>query len=95
MVLLVMEMVVMTNGGLIKLCNMDEDELDKCRPSVTKPNPVDPPPEECCEVLKKADLTCLCSYKESPMLPALGIDPGLALGLPSKCHLDPPQNCLG
>ncbi|KAK1567893.1 hypothetical protein Q3G72_017862 [Acer saccharum] len=88
-------MVEGTRAGLINLCNMNEDDLSTCKPAVTKPNPVDPPPPACCEVLKKADLSCLCSYKESPMLPALGIDPDLAMGLPPKCNLPLPQSCQG
>ncbi|KAL5861530.1 hypothetical protein ACOSQ4_002826 [Xanthoceras sorbifolium] len=90
-----LSMVGCSRAGLVTLCNMNEDDLSKCRPSVTKPNPVEPPPTECCEILKKADLSCLCSYKESPMLPALGIDPDLALGLPPKCNLPLPQSCQG
>ncbi|CAM8935139.1 unnamed protein product [Rhodiola kirilowii] len=75
------------------LCNMNEEGLNACKPSVTKdPAPVDPS-EECCEALKGADLTCLCSYRNSMILPSLGIDPELAMGLPSKCNLAAPEGC--
>ncbi|XP_050206614.1 putative lipid-transfer protein DIR1 [Mercurialis annua] len=77
----------------LTLCNMNDDGVMACKPSVTKPEPVAPPSEACCNALKGADLTCLCSYRNSLMLPALGIDPDLALALPAKCNLTPPANC--
>ncbi|TKY66215.1 putative lipid-transfer protein DIR1 [Spatholobus suberectus] len=76
----------------LSFCNMDEDGLEACKPSVTQPNPVDPSPE-CCKALAGADLNCLCSYKNSSELPFLGIDPTLATSLPAKCNLTPPANC--
>ncbi|KAK4743915.1 hypothetical protein SAY87_010227 [Trapa incisa] len=79
-------------GGV--LCKMDEDGLLACKPSVTKPDPVDPS-ADCCKALSGADLDCLCSYKNSMMLPALGIDPELAMGLPAKCGLPNPESCSG
>lgn len=75
-----------------KLCNMSEDDLITCKPAVSKPAPVDPSPE-CCKALLGADLTCLCSYKNSPTLTLLGIDPDLAMALPAKCNLTPPPQC--
>ncbi|KAJ7961670.1 Protease inhibitor/seed storage/lipid transfer protein family protein [Quillaja saponaria] len=75
-----------------ELCNIDENGLKACKPSVTEPNPVDPN-VECCQALSGADLTCLCSYKNSMLLPTFGIDPNLAMGLPSKCNMTTPANC--
>ncbi|KAK3415172.1 hypothetical protein EUGRSUZ_H00727 [Eucalyptus grandis] len=76
----------------ITLCKMSDDQLTACKPAVTKPDPAEPT-KECCEGLSGADLSCLCSYKNSAILPALGIDPDLAMGLPAKCGLTPPANC--
>lgn len=76
----------------LSLCNINEDGLLACKPSVSGPNPVDPSPE-CCNALSGADLDCLCSYKNSAELPLLGIDPTLAIGLPAKCNLTTPANC--
>ncbi|KAK9280724.1 hypothetical protein L1049_003612 [Liquidambar formosana] len=92
-VILVVVMVAMLQGSRgLSLCGVNEDGLMACKPSVTKPDPVEPSPE-CCEAISGADLTCLCSYKNSVMLPALGIDPDLAMELPAKCNLTPPTEC--
>ncbi|KAJ9697492.1 hypothetical protein PVL29_009352 [Vitis rotundifolia] len=88
---LVVAIVVEGSEGF-SLCNMSEDDLMTCKPAVSKPSPVDPSPE-CCKALSGADLTCLCSYKNSETLPFLGIDPDLAMALPSKCNLTPPASC--
>ncbi|URE48089.1 Protease inhibitor/seed storage/LTP family [Musa troglodytarum] len=74
------------------VCNMTQEGFDACKPSVTPPNPP-PPSAACCKALGNADLQCLCSYKNSPLLPLLGIDPGLAMTLPPKCNLKLPANC--
>ncbi|KAI3418280.1 AAI domain-containing protein [Psidium guajava] len=97
MVVLAAAMVVVAvtlAGGAeaITLCKMSSDQLMACKPAVTKPDPAEPTPE-CCTALSAADLGCLCSYRNSAVLPALGIDPDLALGLPAKCGLTPPANC--
>ncbi|XP_058206036.1 putative lipid-transfer protein DIR1 [Rhododendron vialii] len=86
--------IVAVFGGseALELCNMNEDGLTACKPSVTTPNPVDPTPP-CCEALSAANLTCLCGYRHSFVLPSLGIDPDLAMALPAKCNLTPPPNC--
>ncbi|XP_062174832.1 putative lipid-transfer protein DIR1 [Alnus glutinosa] len=95
-VIMVIVLMVALFGGsstrAFTLCNMDDDGLSACKPSVTQPNPADPTPE-CCRALSGADLTCLCSYKNSLVLPSLGIDPKLAMALPAKCNLTPPANC--
>nr|XP_033512731.1 putative lipid-transfer protein DIR1 [Nicotiana tomentosiformis] len=83
-------LVELTNG--LSLCNMNEDGLTACKPSVIQPNPV-APSASCCEALSGADLQCLCSYRNSLLLPSLGIDPELALALPPKCNLTSPANC--
>ncbi|KAK8313153.1 hypothetical protein V6Z12_D01G090000 [Gossypium hirsutum] len=62
-----------------------------CKPAVTGENPP-PPTKECCSLIKQADLTCLCNYKDA--LPAFQIEPSRAFALPQKCkckHAVPPQ----
>ncbi|KAF7845166.1 putative lipid-transfer protein DIR1 [Senna tora] len=76
----------------LSLCNMNDEGIEACKASVSEPNPVDPS-AECCSALAGADLECLCSYKDNPELPLLGIDPALAMALPAKCNLTTPANC--
>lgn len=93
LLVMVLAMLVLLEGSkALDLCNMSQDGLTACKPAVTQPNPPDPT-SDCCKALSGADLTCLCSYKNSPILPSLGIDPGLAMGLPIKCNLKPPSGC--
>ncbi|XP_009358980.2 putative lipid-transfer protein DIR1 [Pyrus x bretschneideri] len=92
-VVLVVALVVLLEGSTVSsLCNMTDEGIADCKPSVTKTNPT-PPTPECCEALKGADLKCLCGYKNSFLLPSLGIDPTLAMALPAKCNLTPPNDC--
>ncbi|KAH7833009.1 hypothetical protein Vadar_002338 [Vaccinium darrowii] len=74
------------------ICKVTVQGLMACRGAVTPPNPA-PPTSACCSVLKNADLKCLCSYKNSTLLPSLGIDPKLALQLPSKCKIPNAPTC--
>ncbi|KAJ6834673.1 PVR3-like protein [Iris pallida] len=74
------------------ICNMTSDGFDECKPSVTGPDPAEPS-RGCCDALGAADLPCLCSYRNSVVLPSLGIDPGLAMQLPRKCGLPTPAGC--
>ncbi|KAJ8774183.1 hypothetical protein K2173_009614 [Erythroxylum novogranatense] len=74
------------------ICNMPASGLTSCKGSVTPPNPT-PPTTECCSALSHADLRCLCSYRNSKLLPTLGIDPNLAMQLPDKCKLPRPAKC--
>uniref|UniRef100_A0A5B7BYQ4 Putative lipid-transfer protein DIR1 n=1 Tax=Davidia involucrata TaxID=16924 RepID=A0A5B7BYQ4_DAVIN len=69
------------------LCGISGDGLMSCKPSVTAgPYPA-PPSAACCSALSNADMQCLCSFKNSRLLPSLGIDPTLAMQLPTKCNL--------
>ncbi|BFG42614.1 hypothetical protein CerSpe_288880 [Prunus speciosa] len=95
---LVVAMAVLLEGSrVLGLCNMSDEGLASCKPAVAKATPEKPNPEkptpECCEALKGADLKCLCGYKNSFILPSLGIDPALAMALPAKCNLTPPADC--
>ncbi|KAL3850464.1 hypothetical protein ACJIZ3_012346 [Penstemon smallii] len=85
-------MVVLEVANAMTLCNVTEDGLTACKPSVTPPNPA-PPSPECCDAAMGADWKCLCSYRNSFMLPSLGIDPDLALALPNKCNQPSPGEC--
>ncbi|PKI49035.1 putative lipid-transfer protein DIR1 [Punica granatum] len=76
------------------VCNVTVAELQSCLPAAKPPNPP-PPTAACCFSLKHADFCCLYSYRDSPLLPSLGVDPKLALRIPDKCHLShpPPSRC--
>ncbi|KAG9137332.1 hypothetical protein Leryth_026635 [Lithospermum erythrorhizon] len=75
------------------ICNISAFGLMACRPAVTPPNPA-PPSNTCCSALAHADISCLCSFRNSALLPTLGIDPRLALLLPVMCNLaSAPPTC--
>ncbi|KAJ6674729.1 BIFUNCTIONAL INHIBITOR/LIPID-TRANSFER PROTEIN/SEED STORAGE 2S ALBUMIN SUPERFAMILY PROTEIN [Salix viminalis] len=74
------------------ICKMPIAGLMACKPAVTPPTPA-APTADCCSALSHADISCLCSYKNSNLLPSLGIDPKLAMQLPAKCKLPTPANC--
>ncbi|CAL9118920.1 unnamed protein product, partial [Musa textilis] len=59
------------------LCKMTEKGMVACLPSVTGASPT-PPSDKCCAALSKADLPCLCKYKDSPVLSQVGVKPELA-----------------
>ncbi|KAI3987404.1 hypothetical protein MKX01_042408 [Papaver californicum] len=83
---------VVSSKGM-SLCNLTQDDLITCKPAVTKVDPPIDPTPECCTALKKADFDCLCSYKNSMMLPSFGIDPDRALQLPDKCKIPTTTKC--
>ncbi|CAN6447697.1 unnamed protein product [Victoria cruziana] len=74
---------------------MTEDGLLACKPSVTANGDCPPPGPSatCCTAIAAADLLCLCSYRNSMILPSLGIDPDLAMQLPGKCGIPLPNPC--
>ncbi|GMJ08482.1 DIR1-like [Hibiscus trionum] len=88
---LVLVMAIATSDAQ-SICNMPASDLMSCKPAVTPPNPP-PPTATCCSALSHADMRCLCLYKNSNLLPSLGIDPNLAMKLPSLCKLPHPANC--
>ncbi|XP_024022131.1 putative lipid-transfer protein DIR1 [Morus notabilis] len=88
--LLLVSIVQLSNAQTI--CKVPINGLMSCKPAVTAPNPK-PPSTTCCAALTNADLNCLCSYKNSQLLPSLGIDPNLAMLLPQKCRLSHSANC--
>lgn len=87
-------LVMIAEGGnaVTTVCGVDEDGQASCKPSIMGPSPTEPT-SECCKALLGADLKCLCDYKSSPLLPALGIDPDLAIGAVKKCGITPPKDC--
>ncbi|KAH7832845.1 hypothetical protein Vadar_000562 [Vaccinium darrowii] len=91
-VALILVLVIIHSSDAQTICKATVEELMSCRAAVTPPNPA-PPTSACCSVLKKADLKCLCSYKNSTLLPSLGIDPKLAFQLPSKCKIPNAPKC--
>ncbi|KAG0487619.1 hypothetical protein HPP92_009714 [Vanilla planifolia] len=76
-------------------CNMTQQGFEDCLPYIrSTPAPATGwPSEDCCSALRKADLSCLCSYKGSPLLSYLHISYKLALQLPAKCGLRLPSPC--
>ncbi|XP_006395174.2 putative lipid-transfer protein DIR1 [Eutrema salsugineum] len=93
MVMIVVVMAIsMESSVAIDLCGMTETELNECKPAVTKESPTSPS-QLCCDALKHADLNCLCGYKHSPWLGSFGIDPELAVGLPTICGLANAPTC--
>lgn len=68
-------------------CKMTEQGMIACLPSMSAGKTPARPSPKCCAALAKADLPCLCKYKDSPALPQLGINPKLAVQLPVKCKL--------
>ncbi|KAK8947125.1 hypothetical protein KSP39_PZI007177 [Platanthera zijinensis] len=79
-----------------KLCNMNRDGVTACRPAISGSSAEKPAPDPtgaCCAALSNADLNCLCSYKNSGLLPYFGIDPDLAMQLPGKCNVPAPAKC--
>ncbi|CAN0916931.1 Putative lipid-transfer protein DIR1 [Linum grandiflorum] len=86
-VVLIVIMVKMAEGQVI--CNIPVEGLRAYKQAVTPPRP-SPPTRDCCSAVSHGDLRCICRYKNSPLLPSLGIDPKLAVQLPGKCGLPPP-----
>ncbi|KAL2227600.1 UNVERIFIED_CONTAM: putative lipid-transfer protein DIR1 [Sesamum indicum] len=82
------------NGNIgvhARVCGLSAADQMACKPSVTPPNPR-PPSARCCASLLHADWGCLCSYRNSNLLP-VGIDVHLAMQLPIKCNVPHPSYC--
>ncbi|KAL1209657.1 putative lipid-transfer protein DIR1 [Cardamine amara subsp. amara] len=72
----------------IHICNVDTNDLKKCRPAVTGDNP--PPPEPaCCEVAKAANLQCLCRHKA--FIHRFMINPSKLRPLLNNCGVNSPS----
>ncbi|CAA7058914.1 unnamed protein product [Microthlaspi erraticum] len=94
MVVMVVAMAIVAERSVdaIDLCGMTQTDMDECKPAVTKDSPTNPS-KLCCNALEHADFNCLCGYKHSPWLGTLGVDPDLALGLPTKCGVANAPTC--
>ncbi|KAK7299995.1 hypothetical protein RJT34_10826 [Clitoria ternatea] len=86
----VLVLLLIDGGEGFEICNIDSSQLNLCRVAVTGPNPP-PPDQKCCEVIRQANLPCLCQYKS--LLPSIGIDPKNAFALPPKCGINNPPQC--
>ncbi|KAJ8476369.1 hypothetical protein OPV22_020096 [Ensete ventricosum] len=75
------------------LCKMTEKGMVACLPSVTGGASPAPPSDRCCSALSRADLPCLCRYKDSPVLSQVGVKPELAKQLLARCKLGLPGEC--
>lgn len=92
MVFLAMCLMEMVNLGVegFPICGVDSKELNQCQSAVTG-KALKPPTKQCCNVLRRANLSCLCGYKE--LLPSMGIQPKYAFALPRKCGIAKPPVC--
>ncbi|KAK1318555.1 hypothetical protein QJS10_CPB04g01406 [Acorus calamus] len=93
LILVLLSMVAYGGSEEQKFCNMTEDQLMACKPYVTDPDTHLDPSPDCCSGLCDADLPCLCSYRNSLVFMALGINSTLAMQLPAKCNLTTPAQC--
>ncbi|CAJ2679211.1 unnamed protein product [Trifolium pratense] len=78
------------------ICNMTREERKACEPYVSSDNVTfhnHKPSRACCSATANADISCICSYKDSKLLYFYGIDPKQALELPRKCKLKVSVKC--
>ncbi|XP_010449664.1 PREDICTED: putative lipid-transfer protein DIR1 [Camelina sativa] len=75
----------------IPICNIDTNDLEKCRAAVSGNNPPAPGPD-CCAVARSVNLQCLCPYK--PYLSSFGINPSKVRPLLAKCGINSPPSCF-
>ncbi|GAA0139615.1 hypothetical protein LIER_01126 [Lithospermum erythrorhizon] len=66
------------------ICGVKISELALCIPAISGESPPRPT-KGCCNVIKKADLRCLCSFKSQ--LVNYGVKPENAMALPKKCYI--------
>ncbi|KFK27130.1 hypothetical protein AALP_AA8G338800 [Arabis alpina] len=75
----------------IRICNIDTNDMQKCRPAITGKNPP-PPDKDCCVVVRATNLECICRFKS--YLPIFGIDPSKVAALIAKCGVTTvPRTC--
>ena len=92
--LAVLVMVARAEIMAMEICNIDADQLASCMPAI-RGGATEAPSSACCAALSAADLPCLCRYKGNVILKSVGIDPGLAAALPTKCGMAAPPECKG
>ncbi|RDY08939.1 putative lipid-transfer protein DIR1, partial [Mucuna pruriens] len=83
----------MLSNAQYSFCQMSKDGLKACLPCVSGDNPVDPPTSACCSAIAKADLECLCHFKDSTFLSFYRVDPNKAMQLPVKCKVVDSFHC--
>uniref|UniRef100_A0A6N2KGH7 Bifunctional inhibitor/plant lipid transfer protein/seed storage helical domain-containing protein n=1 Tax=Salix viminalis TaxID=40686 RepID=A0A6N2KGH7_SALVM len=59
--LLVMMAALFEGSRAVTVCDISDEGLTACKPSVTKPDPVDPPSADCCKAVSGANFTCLAT----------------------------------
>jgi hypothetical protein len=93
MLLAIANTMMLVNGQ--SLCHMTKQGLKACEPYVSGDNSVNgqKPSDACCSAIAKADLQCLCRYKDSGLLSFYGIDPNQAMELPVNCKLMDSFHC--
>ncbi|KAK4783870.1 hypothetical protein SAY86_018238 [Trapa natans] len=74
------------------VCNVPYSGLFACLPAARPPNPP-PPTAACCNTVRRANLGCLCSYMKSKALSNYGVDPNLAIQIPTKCGIPNAGHC--
>ncbi|KAK3427257.1 putative lipid-transfer protein DIR1 [Eucalyptus grandis] len=87
---LVLLVAMMGGAKATTICKIPTDKLTFCLPAVAGDHP-SPPTKQCCKVISKADMPCLCQYRS--VLPNYGIKPANAMALPKKCGLKAPPKC--
>ncbi|CAN6479205.1 unnamed protein product [Victoria cruziana] len=88
--------VLVASTAAFSICGIDAGEFYGCLPAIRGPSrSPSPPSSACCDAIEKADLNCLCGYKDSPLLSSFGINPRLAMALPRRCNLLSPPTCQG
>ncbi|EOA14260.1 hypothetical protein CARUB_v10027418mg [Capsella rubella] len=83
--------IMVKEATCIPICNIDTNDLEKCRPAVTGNKPPRPGPD-CCAVARSANLQCLCPYK--PYLSSFGINPSRVRPLLAQCGINSIPSCF-
>ncbi|KAL6639565.1 hypothetical protein ACP70R_023295 [Stipagrostis hirtigluma subsp. patula] len=84
-----------TMEGAHAICGIANDDFKLCQAAASVNDPTATPSAECCAVLGKADLGCICRYRgvAGIWMRIYHIDPSRAMALPAKCGLTMPSNC--
>ncbi|WOL11055.1 hypothetical protein Cni_G19816 [Canna indica] len=80
-------------GTKESLYNVNNRGFIACMSCMTGASPGPTPSKRCCIALSRADLPCLCKYKDSPVLSQMGIRPDLAKQVSTKCKLSILTEC--
>ncbi|KAF5781208.1 putative lipid-transfer protein DIR1 [Helianthus annuus] len=72
------------------VCNVPLTDLMECLPAITGARPP-APTRQCCKVIRRVDLPCLCRYK--PQLAKFGANPEAAMAVPKRCGVKSTPRC--